>query len=370
MGSQAVFRWIGKDAPGVIGDFDAWGGDAPTAVFERSGGDEWRSSLELRQDAYIEYSFVRDGKRIPDPLNPRRTPNGMGATNQFFTMPDWSESSLTRRRRTVPRGVVSAHLLDNVTLLAGGHRRVWLYQPPVERPCRLLVVLDGQDYLRRGRLVTIVDNLIASGRIEPLVIAMVAHGGQARVIEYASNDATATFIVKHVVPFSRRHANVAEAQSGGQGYGILGASMGGLMALHVGLMYPEVISCVYSQSGAFRLGSLYGRSLLDALIPHLPISPIRVFIEVGFYEGLRGPNRDLYAVLQNRGYDVEFGEHSGGHNWMSWRNRVADGLETLFPGPATTRKYVSPQREVALSRHNSSPPADRTKSNEDDVGPI
>ena len=42
----------------------------------------------------------------------------------------------------------------------------------------LLVVYDAQDYLTRGRITQIVDNLIAQGRIEPFAIALLDNGKQ------------------------------------------------------------------------------------------------------------------------------------------------------------------------------------------------
>ena len=188
-GETATFVWHGPDAPGLLSDVNGWKPeDAVTLTPVTS--DVWTYTLTLPRDAYIEYSFARGAERVPDPLNPRTSPDGLGHISHFFYMPDAGPTPLTRRLRGAPHGTVTRHVIRSERFLVGGRRPVILYQPPTSAPCPLVVVFDGREYLRRARLPLIVDNLIAQGRIRPVALAMVYHAGQARGVEYACSEST------------------------------------------------------------------------------------------------------------------------------------------------------------------------------------
>jgi enterochelin esterase-like enzyme len=216
--------------------------------------------------------------------------------------------------------------------VVGGKRTVYLYRPPVAGPYPLLVVLDGQDYLRRTRLARMVDNLIAHGRMRPLALAMVANGGQARVVEYAANDGTVSFLLNSVVPLARAHLDLVDLDAEPGAYGVLGASMGGLCALYTALRAPAVFGHAVSQSGAFSAGALGIEPVVFDLIRHMPLQPIKIWMDVGTYERLLPANQRIHALLRERGYDVSYREYHGGHNYAVWRDEVWRGLEALY-GP-------------------------------------
>ena len=43
-------------------------------------------------------------------------------------------------------------------------------------------------------------------------------------------------------------------------------------------------------------------------------------------------NGALRDVLRTKGYDVEYAEFNGGHDYVSWRGTIADGLRFLLSG--------------------------------------
>jgi enterochelin esterase-like enzyme len=65
-----------------------------------------------------------------------------------------------------------------------------------------------------------------------------------------------------------------------------------------------------------------------------PAQPPRYFLAAGRFEdfypwSLLAENRRLRDVLTARGYDVEFREFMGGHDPVSWRSAMVDGLVEL-----------------------------------------
>jgi enterochelin esterase family protein len=329
-GEIVTFVWHGPQPPQLIGDFTNWEYGTPLEL-SRAAPELWTRTLTFPLDAYVEYAFWRNDERLPDPLNPHTTPDGIGHHNHFFYMPDAAPTSLTRRRRNVPHGTVTRHVVEEGSLVVGGKRPVHLYQPPTSEPCPLLVVLDGQDYRRRAKLTNVVDNLIAQERIRPLALAMVDHAGQARMVEYACSEATLGFLVYSVLPLAQTELNLLDFQTTPGAYGILGASMGGLMALYAGIRVPQVFGHVLSQSGAFTFDE--HDSVIWDLIQHGPVQPIKIWMDVGRFEWLLPVNQRMHDLLVNKGYDVTYREHNGGHNYPSWRNDVWRGLEWLFGPP-------------------------------------
>ena len=218
---MATFVWHGPKAPQLIGDFTDWEHGSPQTLTQVAQ-EVWIRTLTLPRDAYIEYTYWQDNERVPDPLNPHTTPDGFGHDDHFFYMPGAAPTPLTRRRRNVPHGTVTRHVIEAEFLVAGGKRTVYLYHPPTPEPCPLLVVLDGQDYRRRAKLTNVVDNLIAQGRIRPVALALVYHGGKARFIEYACSETTVGFLVSHVLPLAQAELNLVDIHTSPGAYGILG----------------------------------------------------------------------------------------------------------------------------------------------------
>jgi enterochelin esterase family protein len=331
-GEQATFVWQGSHPPRLIGDFNRWGGE-PALELHPVGPGLWARTLQLPHDAYIEYAYVYDGRHVDDPFNRRNVGNGFGARNQYFHMPGATPTPGIERERGHPHGKLTRHVVYAEHVLAGGKRDVYLYAPPVEEPSPLLVVLDGPDYLRRARLVRIVDNLIAQGRIRPLALALVANAGRNRYVEYACNDATVGFLLGTVTRLAHERLNLVDVDRQPGAYGVLGASMGGLCAFYMGLRAPGVFGHVLSQSGALALGPLGatgGEPVVFDLVRHLPPPPIRVWMDVGTYEPLLPANQRMHALLRERGYDVTYREQHGGHNYTAWRDSMWRGLEALY----------------------------------------
>ena len=321
-----TFLWQGKIAPFLVDDLHNWEEDPQT--MHRAGTELWSFSMPLAADAYFEYAFLdpETGERIPDPLNPNRIWNGINAFNHYFYMPRSGPTPLVQPVKGISRGSVTRHQIPTKEFVVGAKRNVYLYQPPVTVPVPLVVVYDGPDYLRRGKLNTIVDNLIASKRIRPFAMALVQHGGPARGIEYACSESTLGFVFECVIPLAQQHLTLTPP--GGEPYGVLGASLGGLMAMYTGMRLPQVFGKVLSQSGTFIMPE--HQFVVVDLVRYTPPPEIEIWMDTGRYEWLLNNNRQMVALLKEKQYKVKYHEYSGGHNYTSWRDDIWRGLEALF----------------------------------------
>ena len=325
----ATFLWLGAKAPELMGDFNGWEFGRRVRLDKLEPG-VWGYMLDLSNDAYIEYSFIEGDHRLADPFNKRHTPNGIGHTNNFFYMPEGAKTPLSRRNPTFPHGTVTRHTIVPQFLLDESPARpVYLYQPPVKVPVPLLVVWDGWDYLHRAALTTIMDNLIAQKRIRPLALVMVQNGGRARNIEYDCSEATLAFLYEQILPLARQELNLVDVARHLGAYGVMGASMGGLMAMYTAVRLPHIFGHVLSQSGAF-LPEDAPESLLKTLFHRKNKLPLNIWMDVGRFDFLLQQNCSFHTFLEKHQYAHGYHEYAGGHNYPSWRDDAWRGLEYLF----------------------------------------
>ncbi len=336
-GNRATFLWEGKTAPHLISDIHGW--EENPKPFKRisstltlaSPKTMWSCSLTLPRDAYLEYALYDpvSQQRFTDPLNRKSVSNGVGSRNNFFYMPETMPSPFSMRRADVPTGALTPHRVDTWTLQDFGERDVWLYKPPVKEAVPLLLVYDGYDYLHRGRLATIVDNLIADKRIHPIAMAFLQNGKSRRTLEYACSDATLAWIYHEILPLARKQLNLLDVKDNPGSFGVLGASFGGLMAIYTGLRLPEIFGNALSQSGVFEME---GRDFAAVdLIRHGQAKQLHLWMDAGKLEWLVEDNRRIHRLLVEKEYHVAYREFTGGHCYTAWRDDIWRGLEALFP---------------------------------------
>jgi enterochelin esterase family protein len=232
-------------------------------------------------------------------------------------------------------------------------RRITVYTPAGydgKTGCNLLIVFDGVTYgglpgqaQAEAPTLTILDNLIAEKKIGPTVAILVWSMGK-RNRDLPGSKPFADFIAGEVVPWARSHYSILP---GPKSVVAAGSSLGGYCASYCAFTHPKVIGNVISQSGSYWISKnwqtleagfqhrLYPRDT-GALIEEFKTSkrlPIRFYMEVGIYDlgaAMLGSNRELRDVLQLKGYDVDYHEFIGGHNFVNWRGSLADGLISLL----------------------------------------
>ena len=342
-GNRATFIWEGRTAPHLMSDLSRW--DSTVRPFIRirpsSTSDAhissplrkpvWSCSLTVPRDAYIEYAFYNPStrKRFLDPLNQHTVNNGIGNRNNYFYMPESMPSPFVVRRADVHVGRLSSQRVETKWLRDDHKREIYFYRPSAKGPVPLLIVYDGQDYLQRAKLTTIVDNLIADKRVQPVAMVFLPHAGRWRNVEYACSDGTLLWIDQVILPLARKRLNLLDIEKHPGAYGVIGASLGGTMSLYTGLRMPEIFGKVLSQSGAFTIESL-DFAAVD-LVKHGQARDINIWMDVGRLDELLEDNRGMHALLKEKGYQVTYREFTAGHCYTAWRDDIWRGLEVMFP---------------------------------------
>jgi enterochelin esterase family protein len=178
-------------------------------------------------------------------------------------------------------------------------------------------------------LPTVLDNLIAEGAIPPVVAVLPASlDNETRSRELHMHEPFVAFLVDDLLPWARERISFTSDPSRVLA---VGSSLGGLTAAFCGLKRSDVFGLVLSQSGAFQRGLPNEFAAAERLA-------LRFALDVGAFETMsfeRMPsiyhaNLHMRDVLVAKGYDVSFVEYPGGHDYLCWRETVADGLIALL----------------------------------------
>ncbi len=307
-----------------------------------AGTDLWAITIELPEQSRIEYKFevVRGGQRelVLDPLNDVLAHDPFGANSVCqgyrYERPDWTEHDEEAREGSI-------ELIEVESKAFRERREVKVYLPARFRKNRrypLLVVHDGQDYLRFAALKTVLDNLIHRLEIPQMIVAMTY--SPDRLKEYAGNDPHANFLANEMLPLlADKFPLVDESYA----RGIMGASFGGVASLHTAWRYPGLFGRLLLQSGSFAFSDLgaHGRGpvfdpvvrFMNEFLENPGQHCYNIYMSCGIYESLIYENRSLVPRLQAQGINVKFEEARDAHNWENWRDRLRNGLSWLFPGP-------------------------------------
>jgi enterochelin esterase family protein len=310
------------------------------------GTDLWYKTYWLRKDFRISYGFIVDGGEVSaDPLNPHSAPNAPHTGPSALALPDAPPEPWITPKSAVPAGKLQEDKIESKVLAST--RQIWIYTPPGFDAKRtesypLMICFDGLGYASADYVpaTTTVDNLLAAGKIPPVLLVLIGQSPQpGRNLELTNNPQFLDYVANEVVPYVRLkwHATSDPARTI-----VCGSSTGGLSSAYFAFRRPDVFGNVLSQSGAFWPGKTRedpGREWLTDQFDKSPKLPIRFVMQVGLLERhptpQNGPsildtNRRLHAVLAKKKYDVHYSEIAGGHEPISWRGGLADGITELL----------------------------------------
>ncbi|GJM05822.1 MAG: enterochelin esterase [marine bacterium B5-7] len=215
------------------------------------------------------------------------------------------------------------------------------YDP--NKPHNLLIVFDGESYgarpNRRSRVPTptIIDNLIADKRISPTVTIMVWSMGKRS--KDLISEKFGAFVATELIPWARSNYSIYPKADK---VILAGSSRGGFAASFIAFNHSNVIGNVLSQSGSYWIKGTKDENhwtypkengkLIDAYKGSKKL-PIRFYMDIGLYDAgasMLGMNRQLRDILKIKGYEVDYREFKGGHNYVNWRGTFSDGLISLI----------------------------------------
>ena len=350
-------------------------GKGPQAMTKGADG-VWSVTIgPLPPEIWI-YNFRIQGVDLPDPANISVMPRAAGTANSSFVEVP-GDAPAFYDARPVPHGEVRQVLYESKAM--GVQRYLWVYTPPdydtsgAIYPVYYLLHGNGETqsgWVANGRANIILDNLIADGRAEPMVVVM-PHGhavqsasvGPFALVPPDGEPGMLNFrlftrdLLEQIIPLVERSYRV---RTDPESRAIGGLSMGGFQSLEIGLAHPELFRYVLAYSGGFgSLGPREPATADDTRSPwrELLANPAEtrkklrlLFLGSGRAEtGMLGPGQALVRRFQAQGVNARWADYPGGHVFSVWRNLLHESAPLLFKPAA--------QAAVAQARATPRAPA-------------
>jgi enterochelin esterase-like enzyme len=316
-------------------------GDIPVIPF-RGGLDMSKSpdgifdiTVESLDPGSYRYAFIVDGLTVLDPSNRSTSESNRNAWS-LVDLPGSSFMDTTN----VPHGAVSdVHYFSAVLQRT---RRMHVYTPPGYQrgdgtyPVFYLLhgAMDSDDsWSSVGRASFILDNLIAAGTTEPMVVVMPDGHTEPFIMGSSalSLDKFAREFATDIKPFVESNYRVKTDRDD---TAIGGLSMGGGHALEISMNALDEYGYIgVFSSGVFSV--LRDSSWQDKHSATLKDKDIRkglkiVWFATGSEDFLLETTKATVSLLDGYGFDVEYEESTGGHTWINWRQYLRDFSPRLF----------------------------------------
>ena len=334
----------------------------------RMDGD-WRASYcflpapAAAQAPWLQGSQVRlrqalDGG-LPDPHNPVTCTNRRGFVQSVVSLPlapawplgEWpvfSDDAVGAGRFDggglgAGRGDADAGRLDVGRLDVGRldavadldtlGRQIWVYTPaPISRTQSypVLLVLDGEVWLKRHHLHLALAQLMDAGLIAPAYIVFIDSGGTEQRWQELGESDFGRYLSGPLLNWLKTHYAISPKPADRV---VIGQSLGALTVLRTLVAYPQLIGAGISQSASLWQDVLFSElNALDAT--QTPLAGTRAWIEVGSQEWILAPLQPKAVhQLRKAGMQVKDMVYNGGHDYACWRINLASALMQLLPGP-------------------------------------
>ena len=311
----------------------------------------WTYTTSIPSPELHTYCFYVDGVRMLDPSNVYMIRDIATYTNYFLVDGELSQNYLVRE---VPHGTVSKVWYPSPTL-GMERRRMTVYTPAgyddsnKQYPVLYLLHGAGGDenaWSELGRAVQILDNLIAQGKAESMIVVMPNGNGAQEAVpgEYPNSMYKPSFTNPKTMEGSFEKAfpdimNYVESHyrtiNDKAHRAIAGLSMGGFHSLYISANYPDLFGYVGLFSAAINRqakgeNTYIYENLEEKLAKQFSDAPKLYFIGIGNGDFLFQDNVKYRELLDSHGYKYEYMETDGGHEWRNWRKYLNHLLPELF----------------------------------------
>ena len=328
--------------------------DAPGVVdLLKNDQGVWSFTTEPLKPELYTYNMLVDGVKIIDPLN---VYNIRDINNLFSVLLIGGDACTDLYKvNKVAHGTVAKVWYESPT--AGLTRRLTVYTPAgyetsgKQYPVFYLLHGIGGDenaWSELGRAAQIMDNLIAQGKAEPMILVM-TNGNisqEACPGETSEGFRVPTMMLPKTMEGSFETAfpdvvkfieNTYRVKKDKAHRAIAGLSMGGFHSLFISINNPDLFDYIglfsaavdQQQNGQGGFPNIYENrnGKIDQLFAK---NPKLFWIGIGKTDFLYKNNNDLRSYLDSKKHKYTYLETDGGHIWRNWRIYLSEYAPLLF----------------------------------------
>ncbi|TLF47210.1 glycosyl hydrolase [Maribacter aurantiacus] len=322
-----------------------------TAQLTKDTNGVWSVKLGPLEPELYTYTFNVDGVTTIDPSNLKVARDGIFRTESVLYVP--GEASDLYWAKTGPKGSVHQIWYDSPTLELT--RRMFVYTPPgyissnEKYPVLYLLHGGGGDeeaWPTLGVAPVILDNLINSGKAEPMIVVMtngnpsqasaqtitpklpnvdVSGRGMASMLFEKS-------LVNDVIPYIEANFKVKADK---ENRALTGLSMGGLQTMNTSFANPDLFNYIGVMSMGFADLSRFGIEVdhskrAEQILALKEANPKLYWIACGKDDFLYQSVVTMRDELDKHDFDYIYRESTGGHTWTNWRIYLSEFAPMLF----------------------------------------
>ncbi len=349
--NTVTFRLKAPDAKCVMLSGDFLNSQEPVAMTKDDSGIWQYTTPEALAPELYYYAFHVDGLRMNDPLNVYQIRDVNTVMSIFLVGTAENNPYMVGKG---PHGTVQKVWYASPT--ADMTRRMTVYIPAgyedSGKSYPVLYLLHGmggdeEAWSDLGRTAQIMDNLIAQGKAEPMIVVMpngnisqeAAPGQKAGAFAQPSFNLPHTMdglyeeafpdIVKYVESHYRVKADKHHRA-------IAGLSMGGFHSFYISANHPDWFDFIGLFSAAVMReprdggASTIYQNLDEKLARLFANKPQVYWMGIGREDFLYQMNADLRHQYDEKGYPYTYVETEGGHIWRNWRIYLTQFAQLLF----------------------------------------
>lgn len=336
----------------IAGNFNGWDPGSTSEILTNNGDGTYSISLSI-SPGLVEYKFTRgswptvEGNETGG-FRPNRTLNYTGGIQtEAVEIVGWEDVG----------GGGTSTAADNVTIISNDfympeldrNRRIWVYLPPdydtSEKDYPVLYMHDGQNvfdaltsFVGEWEVDETLNELATMGDYGCIVVG-IDNGGALRLDEYSpwinmeygggDGDEYMSFIVNTLKPYIDDNYRT---QPGREHTGLMGSSMGGLIAHYGAMEYQEV----FSKAGVFSPSFWFSNEAYTQVETIGKQHNMRIYYLIGQSEWATGVSDMLamYNTLLDNGFtaaEMEFVTHADGqHSEWYWAREFAAAYQWLY----------------------------------------
>lgn len=300
----------------------------------------------LRPTVYA-YWFNLDGAVVLDQANDFVRGRTVASSTSMVDVPD--TSPLPWSMRDVPHGTVEEHWVASKVFAET--RQIWVYLPPgyaastaSRYPILYLFHGAGEQYfswVQSGKANLIFDNLLAAGKMKPMVVVMPYTGPSSNPAVVAVAPPMATpggapnpaaqekprdYILNEVMPWAEARYRILPGRTN---RAIAGLSAGGALTATIGFAHLDLFSqmgifSAPTQAFNFRFANIAN----DPKGTNARLSVL--WLGVGSQDPLAPGFRTFHDQLDKDGIHSTYMETEGAHDWAVWRWCLVQFVPLLF----------------------------------------